>query len=207
VTLNRQAATAVMARYADAITGTVLELGVGEHPFARSATTISVDIALAYRPDVQADAHALPLATAAFDTVVASQVFEHLHTPSMALGELARVLRPGGRLVLAVPFLFFVHQEPYDYQRLTRFGLEHLFADQPFDIEITAFGGRLPAALDVLFTSTTSSTVPRRAVRKVRKTVSPPRPQQVTRLGRWLAERDPHEFPSGYVVVGTRRDA
>ncbi len=204
MTLNRLAATAALARRAGLASGVVLELGVGEYPYARSATTVSLDIDLTYGPDAQGDAHALPFATASFDTVVASQVFEHLHTPARALGEVARVLRPGGRLVLAVPFLYFVHQAPHDYQRLTRFGLEHLFADQPFDIEIDAFGGRLPAAFDLLFTSTSSSSVPRRALRKLRKTVAPPRPQEVTRLGRWLADRDPHEFPMGYVVVGTR---
>jgi SAM-dependent methyltransferase len=205
VTLNRVAATAVMAQHADLLTGVVLELGVGEHPFARSATTVSVDIDPTYGADIRGDAHALPLAGSSFDTVVASQVFEHLHTPAQALAEVARVLRPGGHLLLAMPFLYFVHQAPHDYQRLTRYGLERLFGDQPFDIEIRAFGGRLPAAIDLVLTSTASSSVARRAVRKARKTLAPPRPQQVTRLGRWLAARDPHEFPMGYVVVATRR--
>ena len=118
---------------------------------------------------------------------------------------MARVLRPGGHLLLAMPFLYFVHQAPHDYQRLTRYGLERLFGDQPFDIEIQPFGGRLPAALDLIFTSTPSSSVPRRAVRKLRKVVAPPRPQEVTRLGQWLAARPPHEFPMGYVVLATRR--
>ncbi len=200
------AATAVLAQHADLLGGVVLELGVGEHPYARSATTVSMDIDPTYGCDVCGDAHALPLATASFDTVVASQVFEHLHTPRLALSEVARVLRPGGHLLLAVPFLYFVHQAPHDYQRLTRYGLEQLFVDQPFDIQIQPFGGRLPAALDLIFTSTRSSSVLRRAVRKLRKTVAPPRPQEVTRLGRWLAARDPHEFPMGYVVLATRRD-
>jgi hypothetical protein len=49
-----------------------------------------------------------------------------------------------------------------------------------------------------------SSSVPRRALRKARKLVLPPKPQQVTRLGRWLASRDAGEFPMGYVVLATR---
>ena len=207
VTLNRMAATAVLAQHADLLSGVVLELGVGEHPFARSATTVSVDIDPTFGCDVCGDAHALPFAAASFDTVVASQVFEHLHTPGLALSEVARVLQPGGHLLLAMPFLYFLHQVPHDYQRLTRYGLERLFGDQPFDIEIQAFGGRVPAALDLIFTSTPSSSVPRRAMRKLRKAVAPPRPQEVTRLGRWLAARPAHEFPMGYVVLATRRAA
>ncbi len=160
------AATAVLAEHAGLLTGVVLELGVGEHPFARSATTVSVDIDASYGPDIRGDAHALPLAGSSFDTVVAS---------------------------------------PHDYQRLTRYGLEQLFEDQPFDIDIRAFGGRLPAALDLVVTSTASSSVLRRGLRKARKAIVPPRPQEVTRLGRWLAAREPNEFPMGYVVVATRR--
>jgi len=204
LTLNRMAATALLAQRSHLIRGATLELGVGEHPFCREGTVVSLDVEVTYGPDIQGDAHALPFVSGAFDTVIASQVFEHLHTPSAALDEVQRVLRPGGHLLLAVPFLFFLHQEPHDYQRFTSHGIGELFRDRPFAIEILAFGGRVVAAVDLLCTSTRSSSLPRRALRKARKIVSPPRPQDVTRLGRWLADRDPREFPIGYVVCAER---
>jgi SAM-dependent methyltransferase len=204
MTLNRRCATAVLARHWSLIHGRILELGVGEIPYARTADTIALDIDLGCRPNVNGDAHALPFASGCFDTVVASQVFEHLHSPDRALGEVARVLKPGGNLVLAIPFLFFLHQLPHDYQRLTGSGIEKLFDLHPFNIDVEAFGGRIPAALDLLFTPTPSSSVVRRGARKLRKIIAPPHPERPTRLGEWLSRRDAHEFPMGYVVVAKR---
>jgi ubiquinone/menaquinone biosynthesis C-methylase UbiE len=51
----------------------------------------------------QADAEAIALGSATFDTVICCETLEHLHEPRAALKELARVLRPGGRLFLTTP--------------------------------------------------------------------------------------------------------
>ncbi|MGB2713356.1 MAG: methyltransferase domain-containing protein [Vicinamibacterales bacterium] len=52
---------------------------------------------------LQADAQAIGVSSGAFDTVVCCETLEHLHEPRTALGELARALRPGGRLFLTTP--------------------------------------------------------------------------------------------------------
>jgi SAM-dependent methyltransferase len=75
------------------------------------------------RPDLFADAAALPLPDACIDVVVMLEVLEHLFLPGKALHEIARVLRPGGRLLLSVPFLYPVHDAPFDFQRYTVHGL------------------------------------------------------------------------------------
>lgn len=75
------------------------------------------------RPDVFADASNLPLQDATFDTVVLLEVLEHLRRPNDALREAARVVRPQGRILLSLPFLYPVHDAPFDYQRLTVHGL------------------------------------------------------------------------------------
>ncbi len=59
--------------------------------------------ASAMAASVQADAVRLPFDDAAFDKVVASEVLEHVHDDATAFAELARVLRPGGRLAVTVP--------------------------------------------------------------------------------------------------------
>lgn len=75
------------------------------------------------RPDVFADAGCLPFPSESFDTAVMLEVMEHLRDPCRALTEIARVLKPGGRALISMPFLYPLHDAPHDYQRLTTFGL------------------------------------------------------------------------------------
>lgn len=51
-----------------------------------------------------ADGYHVPLGTAVVDGAVLSEVLEHLAAPEQALAELARILRPGGRLLVCVPY-------------------------------------------------------------------------------------------------------
>lgn len=89
------------------------------------------------RPDIFADASRLPLRDASIDTVLMLEVLEHLRHPAQALSEITRVLRPGGQLLLTMPFLYPVHDAPHDYQRYTCHGLARemeaagLIADSP----------------------------------------------------------------------------
>ncbi len=88
-------------------------------------------------PDIFADASNLPLPDASVDTVLLLEVLEHLRHPGQALSEVARVLRPGGQLILTMPFLYPIHDAPHDYQRYTHHGLLReveitgLISDQP----------------------------------------------------------------------------
>lgn len=99
------------------------------------------------RPDCLADAACLPLQDGSADTVLLLDVLEHLRHPQAALAECARVLRPGGRLLLAVPFLYPVHDAPHDFQRLTEFGLVRDAAAAGLQLEsVTA----TPSSMDTL---------------------------------------------------------
>lgn len=75
-------------------------------------------------PDLFADATMLPIKEDSVDCVVLLEVLEHLEHPRRALHEIVRVLRPGGRLLLSMPFLYPIHDAPHDFQRYTRHGLE-----------------------------------------------------------------------------------
>ena len=83
--------------------------------------------------DVVADLHNLPLAECSFDFVLCTEVLEHLANPERALRELRRVLRPGGRILITVPFVIELHEEPYDFFRYTPYALRHLLTEARFE--------------------------------------------------------------------------
>jgi SAM-dependent methyltransferase len=92
--------------------------------------------------DVIADLIALPFREGTFAAALNVVTLEHLREPQRALAEIARTLAPGGRLLLAAPHEWEVHQAPHDYFRYTRFGLQYLLEQAGFDaIEIRASGG------------------------------------------------------------------
>lgn len=76
--------------------------------------------------DVYGDGLTLPFATGSFDTVVSFQVLEHVTDPQLMIDECARVLKPGGRLIITANFLWGLHEEPHDYFRFSRYGFAQL---------------------------------------------------------------------------------
>jgi SAM-dependent methyltransferase len=77
--------------------------------------------------DVFGTALALPFADGTFDTVVSFETLEHVTDSTTMIAELRRVVKPGGAVIISVPFLWGEHCQPYDYFRFTTFGLRHLF--------------------------------------------------------------------------------
>lgn len=88
------------------------------------------------KPTVFGDAASLPFADGSVDVVSLLEVMEHLPDPECCLGEVARVLKPNGVFLLSVPFLYPLHDEPRDFQRWTRYGLEHLLVNTGFQVEV-----------------------------------------------------------------------
>ncbi len=90
-------------------------------------------------PDIFANASCLPIQSDKFDVVTLFEIVEHLESPQEALKEAYRVLKPGGSLWLTVPFLYPIHDAPFDFQRLTSFGLFRDLTTSGFvDINITS---------------------------------------------------------------------
>lgn len=102
-------------------------------------------------PDIQADGCYLPFADESFDCVICAELLEHIRNPIDVLKEVYRVLRPGGTLLLTVPFMFPVHGDPYDYGRYTdQFWLESLSEQYFTDIVIEWQGGFWCVFIDML---------------------------------------------------------
>ena len=77
-----------------------------------------------------------------------SEVVEHVPDAPKALAEIARVLRPGGALLITWPFVYMMHEVPNDYARYTEFGMARLLASNGLKFEALARrGGALALAV------------------------------------------------------------
>jgi SAM-dependent methyltransferase len=139
--------------------GRVLDLGCGRVPLYGHYRDAATAVVCADWPqslhdsqhvDVFCDVGStLPVRDAVADTVVSSDVLEHLPDPATVFAEVARVLAPGGVLILNTPFLYPVHEAPHDYLRHTRHSLErHARLAGLEVVELVAVGGLLDVLAD-----------------------------------------------------------
>jgi SAM-dependent methyltransferase len=75
------------------------------------------------QPHVFADAADLPFIDHCFDAVTCLEVLEHVAEPELVMSEIGRVLKRGGRAWISTPFLYPLHDAPFDFRRYTEFGL------------------------------------------------------------------------------------
>ncbi|MGH9646346.1 MAG: class I SAM-dependent methyltransferase [Bryobacteraceae bacterium] len=130
----------------------VLDAGAGEtahkHYFA-AQRYCGLDLAVGDKAwdysklDVLGDLETLPFPDSTFDAAINIVTLEHVLHPERVICELARVLKPGGRLLLVAPLQWEEHQQPHDYLRFTRFALYRMLHDAGFPpyISIQPVGG------------------------------------------------------------------
>lgn len=131
--------------------GVVIDLGCGTRPYERDILRfaeqyIGIDwnnTLHGLTANVVADVgKPLPIRCESVDCVTAFELLEHVAEPGIMLGEACRVLRPGGRLFLSVPFQRWEHEVPWDYFRYTRYGLAYLLTKAGFvDIGVQPTSG------------------------------------------------------------------
>lgn len=108
----------------------VLDVGASSKSYRNFfPNKISVDLDPDSQPDIVADAHHLPFKDAEFDMVLCTEVLEHVHEPQTVIGEIRRVLKPGGKVVLTTRFMYPLHEVPHDHWRFTVYNLKRLFND------------------------------------------------------------------------------
>jgi hypothetical protein len=89
------------------------------------------------------DVCAGPLRLAAFDLVIAEQVFEHLRDPGAAARSVCEMVRVGGYALITTPFLLKIHDSPIDCSRWTPLGLRLLLENAGFDeVHVGSWGNR-----------------------------------------------------------------
>lgn len=214
---SRLVADAVAARY-DALLplharGRLLDLGCGHvplyaayRPHVGSVTCVDWAQSLHANPflDHLVDLNgALPFAEGSYDTVVLSDVLEHLPEPQPLLREIARVLVPGGRLLMNLPFLYRIHEAPHDYARYTAFALRRYLEAAGLQVlELQPVGGSLAVFADLLGKHLEQAGAPGRwlAAALAGAATALLRRGPLARADRASAEA----FPLGYFVVAER---
>lgn len=133
----------------------VLDIGGGQNnPYAkwiRAKSYQVLDPDASTHPDIVGDVHKLKIRSNTYDLILATEVLEHCHTPTLALHEMHRVLKKGGILIGSVPFMYPDHREGAmrDYYRFSKDGVEHLLT--PFRVKkIQTFGTVLTPLATIL---------------------------------------------------------
>ena len=135
-----------LADNADAVSGVLLDLGAGNQPFkgwysGLAEKCVAIDVAPAPGLDLLSLAAPLPFGPASFDTVLCTQVLEHVYDVEAAVSEIARILKPGGRVIITVPFLYPTHEAPYDFWRTTHWGLRSVLTRHGLKVDTLAAQG------------------------------------------------------------------
>jgi len=145
----------------------------------------------------------LPFEDESFDTILLTDVLEHLAEPVAALGEAARILRLGGKLIIGVPFFYWVHEAPHDYHRYTEFAMQRMCQLSGLGVvDLQAYGG-LPEILCDL-TAKAFELLPRPLPLILRPIHTAVSLLDYTWLARKLSERSKRVFPLGYMVVAQK---
>jgi SAM-dependent methyltransferase len=138
--------------------GVVLDAGCGAQPYRHLLPPEATYQAIDYSGAEQHFGYAMPdttyyqgdrwpVADASVDIVLCTETLEHVPEPAVFLAEAARCLRPGGRLLLTVPFAARWHYIPHDYWRFTPSGLQRLLSQAGFDrVAVFARGNALTVA-------------------------------------------------------------
>lgn len=129
---------------ANYIKGKLLDLGCGEKPYKLvydnlCESSIGIDVKICKHEqkyvDVFASADNIPFEGDTFHTVLCTNVLEHVSNMEKAFSEIARILKRGGYLIISVPFLYPVHESPYDFYRYTIYGIRYQLEHNGFKIE------------------------------------------------------------------------
>lgn len=165
VSISSRLITDIVAKYYDKYLklyakGKLLDLGCGKVPFyevykdlvsnnicADWENSLHKNEFLDYTIDLTKQ---LPFDNESFDTIILSDVLEHIHSPEILWKEMQRVLTKGGKIIMNVPFYYRLHEKPYDYYRYTEFALKRYVEMSEMNlIMLEAIGGAPEIMADI----------------------------------------------------------
>lgn len=195
--------------------GRLLDLGCGEVPLYGAYRDYVTDVVCVdwgdtlhagarRHVDVEANlCFPLPFKDGVFDTILCSDVLEHIPRPDSLWQEISRLLRPGGTLLLNVPFYYWIHERPHDYLRYTEYALRRLAFESGLEVvHLSALGGVAQVLTDIAAKQLTRvrwvGNPMASAIQKVAGAVAR------TSRGRRVSQRTGKDFPFGYFMVAAK---
>jgi len=210
----------VIARYYDEnlklhAKGRLLDLGCGKIPlfdaYRRYVTdSVCVDWENTEHKNDHLDFEAdltkeLPFSDGDFDTILLSDVLEHIPEPERLCKEIARVLTPTGKLLMNVPFYYWIHEQPHDYYRYTEFALRRLMEHSGMQVlQLEPIGGVPEIMADIFAKNVVHVPVAGNAIAMLSQWATSAIMR--TSVGRRLSAGTMHAFPLGYFLVAEKRD-
>lgn len=141
--------------------GILLDLGCGTVPYYKIYKEqvdeiICIDWVNSHHENIHLDYNAdlnkgIPLHDNSVDTILLTDVLEHISKPHILIEEISRVLRNGGKLILGVPFMYWLHEVPFDFHRYTKYQLVELCENNSLNILfLEEVGGALTIISDII---------------------------------------------------------
>jgi len=145
----------------------------------------------------------LPFTASEFDTLILSDVLEHIPEPAPLWTEMARVLRKGGHLIMNVPFFYPLHEQPHDYYRYSEFALRRFVQSAGLvPVELVATGGVAEVLTDILAKTVVGLPLAGRPSAAFLQWLTSVFIK--TAPGRALSARTAPRFPFGYFLVARK---
>ena len=200
----------------DFASGNLLDLGCGNVPlyllYRELVDTVTcVDWhndseAICFADELHDIENSIPFSSESFETIILSDVLEHISKPQELLHEINRTLVPGGHLIANVPFFYWIHEQPNDFYRYTRYALETLLTRAGLKpVKLIEIGGTPEVLLDLLSKSVVNI-----------KYIGKPMAQCLqflggafysTALGKRVSSRSSAKTPLGYFFVAQKINA
>jgi SAM-dependent methyltransferase len=141
--------------------GRLLDLGCGKVPLYATyrelvTDTICVDWGNTLHKNPHLDLELdltdnMPFDDNEFDTIILSDVLEHIPVPEHLWKEMARILSKNGKIIMNVPFFYWLHEQPHDYYRYTEFALRRFVEISGMQLmQLTSIGGAPEILADIL---------------------------------------------------------
>lgn len=147
----------------------------------------------------------LPFKDEEFDTILLSDVLEHIPQPENLWNEMSRILSRGGKILVNVPYYYSIHEEPYDYYRYTEFALRRFVENSGLRILYLESLGGIPEIMTDIFAKFILR------IPKIGVSLSIFAQWLIllfikTKLGRKISDSTRYNFPFAYFLIAEKQD-